>query len=694
MDHLPADADGSVDAALARLASSFDRHLDDERVREALGDPGSEAPLRRIERGLLRVGLSATQVAISPATLLKEGSRACRYVAELPGGDGLLLVAFEAGRLRGEHLRGDGHAIGHHLDAESMAGTLGLPKATATFPCLVVEEPEDVAAEPGKAPTVREALRLWLGPDRSDLLAVVIYAAAVGLFGLVTPLTVQALVTSVAFGTLLQPIFVLGVIVVAFLSSTAFLRVMQAWVAELLQRKMFVRAASVLTQRLVHLDRAASEEGASVARAATRFLEVSNAQKALAALFLDGLEAALTALVGLTVLAFYHPLLLALDVALLAGLYVVIVGLGKGGVETSIAESNAKYGLVDWFHALAERQSSLTGRGGAAFARKKSEGSLREWLVARAAHFRVVQRQRVGAVTLQVVASAGLLVVGGILVVENRLTMGQLVAAELIVTAVASAAAKLGKHAESYYDLVTAVKKLTAIAAIPVHVGEGDLRGTAVGPAKAELTCDGAAGDDAWTRTLAPGDAVLIRADDDSPAAELLRAIGAPHAARIGAVRIDDEDLTQMDRDVAAARVAYVRDVALFPGRIADNVRFGRPELSRRDVEAALDRAAVRDALLARGLDLTSEVRPSFPRDARVRTGIAVARALAGKPGLLVLDGALDALAPDEAEAMIARIVEGEPRMTLIVRSRMALDVAGVGRVASLPRTPTEGVPS
>jgi len=73
----------------------------------------------------------------------------------------------------------------------------------------------------------------------------------------------------------------------------------------------------------------------------------------------------------------------------------------------------------------------------------------------------------VASYALQAVASALLLAVGGWLVLQGQLTIGQLVAAEIVVSSVLAGVAKLGKQLESYYDLATALEKLGTVTDLP-----------------------------------------------------------------------------------------------------------------------------------------------------------------------------------------------------------------------------------
>jgi hypothetical protein len=78
---------------------------------------------------------------------------------------------------------------------------------------------------------------------------------------------------------------------------------------------------------------------------------------------------------------------------------------------------------------------------------------------ARVVHFRVLLRQSIGAVSLHAFAATTLLAIGGVLVVEGQLTIGQLVAAELIVSSVLASFAKFGKQLETFYDLLCGLRE-------------------------------------------------------------------------------------------------------------------------------------------------------------------------------------------------------------------------------------------
>ncbi|MFM2419414.1 MAG: hypothetical protein RL385_4137, partial [Pseudomonadota bacterium] len=252
----------------------------------------------------------------------------------------------------------------------------------------------------------------FLGRYHRALWTVILYAATLGLLGLVTPVAVQALVNSAAFGTLLQPLLVLTLLVLAVLVVMGIIKGLKTYAVEILQRRMFAdgvaRLAYVFPKRMAQ---------PSATDLTHRYFELFTLQKAASSLLLGAVDAVLAALVGLLVLGFYHPYLLAFDAALVIAMGITVFGLGRGGVTTALYESQAKYALASFLADVEQAPTTYRHRTGEAHAHRQLDGLCGDYLNARQHHFRVVFRQLAGALTTQALASAVVLGLGGYLVV-------------------------------------------------------------------------------------------------------------------------------------------------------------------------------------------------------------------------------------------------------------------------------------
>lgn len=313
--------------------------------------------------------------------------------------------------------------------------------------------------------TVGRTLEL-LALEKGDIFALMVYSGVVGALYLALPLAAQALFANVAFGTLLQPVVVLALVVFAVLAFSGVLSLLENIVVERLQRRYFARialsfAASLSGKEIGEMDRATGIDRAN------RFFEVVNVQKSAYTLLLDGMNLLLQMFFGMALLAVYHPLLLAFDLCLILCLLLIVVLWGRRSVETAVDESRAKLNVGNWMHALAADQGTYTKEEGRRRALAQADELTKEYLKRRRQHFQFLFAQISGAILLQIVANASVLVIGGWLVIKGQLTLGQLVAAEIVVSSLAAGIGKLGKYLEAFYDLGASTDKVAHVLFAP-----------------------------------------------------------------------------------------------------------------------------------------------------------------------------------------------------------------------------------
>jgi ABC-type bacteriocin/lantibiotic exporter with double-glycine peptidase domain len=674
-----------LDEAIALLAAAADVAIDPGRARGSARD----AVARGV--GLLDALRGVCEdVALRPAVF----SRTPRDVVSASADSALPLVCEGPLGLVMVRLRADRRYVGRRLgtgahdaplDAATLAAMTGLPSPDAATRWLVATPaaPLQSIATPGGSdhhdhhehPSAFERVRALLSLERDDLWVVLVYAVAVGLLSLVTPITVQALVNSVAFGALLQPIVVLTVIVFTVLGFAAFLRALQVRVVEAIQRRIFVRVALDVAHRLPRVDVTALD-GRYGPELVNRFFDVLTVQKSAAIFLLDGLALVLQAGIGLLVLAFYHPALLALDVVLLLAAAFVVVYLGRGGPETSIDESKAKYAVAAWLEEVARHPHTFRSDAGTAFATEQADLLARRYLAARRAHFRLVYRQVVGSLWLQVAASAAVLGIGGALVIGRELTLGQLVAAEFIVTAVVASLAKLGKHLETWYDLLAAADKLGHLADLPLEA-RGDSANFDQTPRGAAVVLrgvgfhhgHGAAVLHGVDLTLQPGARAVVTGESGAGKSTLAALLFGMYLPSEGSITVDGADTREAAPGALRERVALVGHIPeVLEATIFENVTAGRHGVTRREVWAALAAVGLdaRVRALPSGLD-TALSTAGAPLSHGALQRLMVARAIAARPRLLVIDGALDGLDSEAREAVEAALFDPAASWTLLV---------------------------
>lgn len=524
-------------------------------------------------------------------------------------------------------------------------------------------------------PPWRRLLAL-LQPEMADVRMVIVYALGVGVLSLAVPITAMAVVNTTALATLVQQLIVLCIALIAALSLAAFLRVLQAVVVEYLQQRIFVRVVADLSHRLPRVDIQAfdRQHGPELVN---RFFDVLTVQKTSATLLLDGVTVVLQVAVGLALLAFYHQVLLGFDLALIAGLATIIFVLGRGAIASSIRESIAKYAVAGWMEELARHPSAFKLSWGPQFAREQADHQTRRYLMARQSHFRIVLRQYIFALALQAIASASLLGIGGYLVINGQLTLGQLVAAEIVVALVVSSFTKFGKQLESIYDLFAAVDKLGHLTDLPLEREGGVSHVQASSGAEIRIqnlsfTYNGGHRPvlDRLNVEIKAGERLALLGPNGAGKSTLVDLIFGLRLPTTGYISIDGVDVRDLRLDSLREHIAIVKGIQIFSGSILENIRMGRDYVPLSDIRSALKAVGLLEEILdfPEGLNTQLET-GGAPLSFGQATRLMLTRSMVCQPRLLVLDETLDDLDPSVRDKVLDAVLGRNSPWTVLAIS-------------------------
>jgi putative ABC transport system ATP-binding protein len=493
--------------------------------------------------------------------------------------------------------------------------------------------------------------RLWaiFRLETRDIANIALFAVVVGVLGLATPIAVEALVNTVAFGRYLQPIIILSIILFTFLAFAGFLRLLQTLIVEIIQRRMMVRIVGDLSNRLPSANIKQWDEvwGPELSN---RFFDVFTLQKASTALLLDGITLVLQTFIGMALLAYYHPFLLGFDIVLLAVMAIFIFVLGRGGIRTAQAESVVKYKVAHWLEDVSASTTAFKIHGGRQLAVDRANRLMGEYLAAREKHFAVVFRQVFAGMMIYAFASTALLGLGGWLVTAGQLNLGQLVAAELIVTAILGSFTKIGKQLESFFDLAAGIDKLGYLLDLQTDP-PGRVFDFGVGPAPVrwkdlKVSIAGKPKEFAFPDfEIASGEKIAIVGESGLGKSVLAELLVGMRQSDTGYVEVDGIDAREAARLSDGGFVSLAGPSQIFHGTIAENVHLGRPAVTDADVRESLRQVVAWEEILQmqEGLE-TSLLTGGKPLSSGQIDRLMIARAIVGNPRVLVLDGTLDSL--------------------------------------------------
>lgn len=523
-------------------------------------------------------------------------------------------------------------------------------------------------------PPWRRILKI-LRPERSDILTILIFAFVVGLLTLTTPIATEALVNTVAFGQFIQPVIILSLMVLVFLSFSSAITALQIYVMEILQRRLFVRLVDDLAYRLPRVCQDSVDQH-RLSELTNRFLDIMTIQKALAKLLLDGSGLVVQGLIGMLVLAFYHPFLLGFDILLLLLIAFTLFALGRGGVSSAINESFQKYEMLAWLQELGRCTTAFKLNDGLEFAVERADHLAVDYIRARKAHFKIYLRQVIFSLAIYSFAMTALLGLGGWLVIAEELSLGQLIAAELIVLLILRSFTKVGIQLESFYDLMAATDKVGVLLDLPIEEHEKLLDLPADQPVSLEfenvsLKIAGHAVLKNLNFKLSAGESLVMIGDGPTGIHYLGDLCLGLRSASSGVIKIDEVEMREFRLDSLRSLIGVAREGEIFEGTLEENIHLHRPSVSMLDVRRAAKDLGLMNFVneLPEGLStrLSSSGFPLTPSQAK---RVALARACASRPRLLLIDRILDSFSKSEAREILEYLATNRGTSLLVVSCR------------------------
>lgn len=527
--------------------------------------------------------------------------------------------------------------------------------------------------------------------ESKDVWIVFIYGIGIGILSLVVPVATSSLVNIVAFGVLIQPVIILTLLVVFFLGFAGAMQTIQIYVVEILQRRVFVRIATEFAVKFPKIRQDVLDKHHNP-ELVNRFFDTMTIQKSIHSLLVDGLSVVLTTVIGFVLISFYHPIFIVFSFLILfIGGYWVTYRLGKPAAENYIKISKEKYKVAAWLEEISRHSALFHSTFGSNFALDKADSFIRDYLYARKKYFFNYIRQIIGLVGIQAFASAIVLGLGGYLVIHRQLTIGQLVAAELVIAKVLSDISKFGKQLDSFYSLIAAVDKINSVfhlPTIPVKTVEFEIP---EGPIQVQLSgihyslSNGHKIFNQFNLKVSAGKSIGISSNTPYDAHILLDLLCGMRTPISGIVEYNHQNIHEVSKEQIHSVTFLIRGNEIFEGTILENIRVGREEISLIEIRELLVELGIWETIqsLPNGIH-TPLLTFGHPFDTIQTTIISIARALIGKPKLLLIDGNLDLLPPSLLNSTLKLLLQKNREWTLFVVSKSPTVLSQMDQVLRL----------
>jgi ABC-type bacteriocin/lantibiotic exporter with double-glycine peptidase domain len=558
------------------------------------------------------------------------------------------------------------------------------------FALFVYDSPVSLPVMEGETISPVNRLFRLLGTEKKEIVYIIFYAVIIGLIGLVLPLGIQTTIELISGGVFFSSVYVLiGLVILGVLLSGG-LQIVQISLVEFLQRRIFTKASFEFAFRIPRI-RIEAIQKSYAPELINRFFDVITIQKGLPKLLIDLSSAVIQILFGLLLISLYHPFFVFFGIILVGMLFLIFYTTGPRGLHSSIEESKYKYKVAHWLEELARALHSFKLAGTTDLPIKKTDYNVNNYLKNRKIHFRVLITQFSFIVLFKAMITGGLLIMGTLLVVDRQITLGQFVASEIVIILVLNAVEKIIMYMDVVYDLLTAVDKVSHVTDLPIdRMGGFDF------PARTQAgfsvrTKDlkykyGASGYYSLKGVdldIKPGEIVCITGQGNSGKTTVMNILTGLYSdyegiATINNFSLRDLDLTHM-RDHIAKNISQDD---LFDGTILENLTLGRANTTIHDALEALEQVGLSDKInsLPKGLD-TPVISGGKGMSKTMIHKLILARCLAKKPKLLVLNDFFTTLSKSDKMELLACITKPTRTCTIIIVSKDPVIMSACDRV-------------
>lgn len=512
--------------------------------------------------------------------------------------------------------------------------------------------------------------------EKRDVRQVIYYAIFSGFLGLTLPLGIQAIINLIQGAQVSTSWIVLVVLVTAGVAFVGILQLMQMRIIETIQQRIFTRASFEFTYRFPKL-KMNELRNYYPPELANRFFDTLNIQKGLAKILVDIPAAILQIVFALILLSFYHPFFIAFGFLLLILIYIVFKFTANKGMETSLLESKHKYKVAHWIQEVARAVVSFKLSGKTSLAVNKNDELVSDYLEARESHFRILVIQFVQMIGFKVIVTAGLLLIGGLLVLNQEMNIGQFVAAEIIILLVIASVEKLILGLESFYDVLTSLEKMGQVVDKEIEMQDGEMPefktdfnieldnvSYSVPNREASILSN-------IYLKIKPKSRLLVKGESGSGKSSLLRLIAGVIEPTIGSVYLDQYMLSNINLNHYRSHLGLsLADETPFEGTIRENVTFGNESISEDQLLWAIDKVGLSQFVKESPQGLNTFLYPEGKQISfTIAKKIVLARAIVGRPKVLILEDPLEHFERNEVDQIISFLTDDSCPWALVVVS-------------------------
>jgi ABC-type bacteriocin/lantibiotic exporter with double-glycine peptidase domain len=464
---------------------------------------------------------------------------------------------------------------------------------------------------------------------------------------------------------------VIGVALVGILS------LMQLRITENLQQKIFVRSSFEFATRLPKIKFSALYN-TYPPELANRFFDTISIQKGTSKLLIDFSAALLQITFGLILLSLYHPFFIIFGIMLFFLLYFIFKFSYNSGLESSMKESKFKYKVAGWLQEIARNNFSFKSNNNLDFALQKNDFLVSDYLSYREKHFNIIKKQFIQLIVFKIIITASLLSIGGYLVLNQKMNIGQFVAAEIIILLVINSVEKIIVGLETFYDVLTSVEKIGQITDLELEeetFSEKEFCYNNIILEAENLKYQFPDSKDKILKSISlkinQGEKIFIEGENGSGKSTLIRILAGLMSPTSGSYFINDDTFRKIDLKQFRSQIGtIIKDESPFEGTILENLTLGDKSISQEALRWAIEAVQLSGFIktLVEGLD--TKIFPEGRQlSSSIKAKILLARSIIRKPKVLFYEDPTESMEIEVANQIID-FITSESSWTVIVSSK------------------------
>jgi ABC-type bacteriocin/lantibiotic exporter with double-glycine peptidase domain len=514
-----------------------------------------------------------------------------------------------------------------------------------------------------------------LEEEKKEVYAIYFYSFLNGGVSLIYPLGIQAIVNFVLGGRVSTAWLIMVLVVAIGITFGGFLQISQLYLTEKLEQRVFTKSAFSFAYRLPRL-KLDELQGKYTPELVNRFFDAVNLQKGMSKILIDFSFATVQIFFGMILLALYNVFFLIFSVVLLALVVLIFYYTSPKGMETNLKVSTQKYKTAYWLEEIGRTMATFKLAGNSKLPFYTIDKLLESYVDYRNKHFAVLVLQYKVMIVFKALIVTVLLIVGSVLLINDQISIGQFIAAEVVIILMVSSVEKVILSLDSVYDTLTATEKMGQIMDLPMERQEGTEKSLTTNKQSLEFEIRDLSFKSKDTSFeilkdvsfhLKPGEKVILTGKSGSGKSTLMYLMAGLYSDYRGRIIVNGLPIDTMNLDRLRSYIGdSLSHQSIFHGSIYDNITL-KKDVGDKHVRDIIELVGLKEYIYQLTEDWDTVLMPEGKNLSKsVISKIILARCLVNFPKALLLEDVISSFGDEEKERYINYLLNGNWTLLMV----------------------------